>query len=216
MSTDIPTRRRTEASARGVLRALGFWAQLAFVLAYVGILSTATFVFQLGLGELPCPLCITQRMAMIAATLGATFIVVQALRGSLDMRGYATGLGMSLLGAILGASMSIRQILLHIEPGDSGYGVAVLGLHLYTWALVTFIVVAVFVGALLLGSDALLPVAPRSAVLRGIAWVVVGAFVATIALNLVVVFVELGFTWFLPDNPTRYELLYQLGILRSR
>jgi disulfide bond formation protein DsbB len=203
-----------EASVRGLLRTLGFWAQVAFVLAYVGILSTAMFVFQFGLGEFPCPLCITQRMGMIVATLGAVFILVQALRGTLDMRGYTTGLGMSLLGAILGAAMSVRQVLLHIEPGDLGYGTAVFGKHLYTWALVTFIVVAVFVGALLLGSDAFFPIAPRSAALRVIVWILVWAFVATIAVNLVVVFVELGFNWFLPDNPTRYELLYQIGIRR--
>ena len=43
----------------------GFWAQVLFVLAYVGILSTAMFVFQFGFGELPCPLCITQRMVNV-------------------------------------------------------------------------------------------------------------------------------------------------------
>ena len=50
---------------------LGFWAQVAFIAAYVGILSTAMYVFQFGLGEMPCPLCITQRMAMMAAAMAA-------------------------------------------------------------------------------------------------------------------------------------------------
>jgi hypothetical protein len=36
---------------------------------------------------------------------------------------------------------------------------------------------------------------------------VVVAFVATIAINLIVVFFEEGFNWFLPDNPTTYELI---------
>ena len=35
-------------------------------------------------------------------------------------------------------AISTRQILLHITPGDPGYGSVVLGLHLYTWALLIF------------------------------------------------------------------------------
>ena len=38
---------------------------------------------------------------------------------------------------------------------------------------------------------------------------------AIIAANAVAVFFQEGLHWFLPDNPTRYELLYDLGI-RSR
>ena len=34
--------------------------------------------------------------------------------------------------------MSGRQVLLHILPGDPGYGGEVLGLHLYSWAFIVF------------------------------------------------------------------------------
>ena len=131
-------------SASIVVRKLSFWAFVAFLVAYVGILSMAMFVFQFGLGELPCPLCILQRMGMMLASLGALYVVVRALRGELLLRELATGLGLAILGAVVGAAISIRQILLHILPGDPGYGEAVLGLHLYTWALITFVVVIVF------------------------------------------------------------------------
>ncbi len=50
------------------------------------------------------------------------------------------------------------------------------------------------------------PVAPTTPWLRILAWVVVWAFVATIAINLVVVFAEEGFNWVLPDDPSRYLL----------
>jgi len=199
---------------RPLLRVLGFWAQILFIAAYLGILSTAMFVFQFGFGEMPCPLCIVQRMAMIAATLGAVYIVVQTLRGTLTTPRYLTGLGMALVGAIVGATMSPRQIELHILPGDPGYGTAIMGLHLYTWALITFVVVALFVGVVLMFGTALEPVAPTGRAGRTIAWVIVWAFFATIVLNMVVVFVEEGFNWFLPDDPTGYELLRQLGITR--
>jgi hypothetical protein len=46
---------------------------------------------------------------------------------------------MSVIAAVGGACISIRQILLHIVPPDPGYGDPVLGLHLYTWALLVFV-----------------------------------------------------------------------------
>ena len=43
---------------------------------------------------------------------------------------------LSLLAAAAGAAFATRQILLHILPGDPGYGTALLGYHYYTWALI--------------------------------------------------------------------------------
>lgn len=189
-----------------LMRKLGFWAQVGFLLAYIGVLSGAMFYFQFGLGEYPCPLCITQRMGMMLSSLGPVFILVNALRGRLTPPLFMTGLGLAILGALLGASMSIRQILLHIEPGDPGYGGAVFGLHLYTWALVSFVVVMVFVGVLLSCGTMFMPLAPVARWARLLTWVVIWAFVFTVAANMVVVFAEEGFNWFLPDDPTSYLL----------
>lgn len=189
-----------------LLRKLGFWAQVAFLLAYIGVLSGAMFYFQFGLAELPCPLCILQRMGMMLSSLGALYIVVQALRGTLTASGYMTGLGLSILGALLGASISTRQILLHINPDDPGYGGAVLNMHLYTWALVSFIVVLVFAGVLLMFGTDFEPVAPDAKIGRVVTWVVIGVFLFTVVANLVTVFALEGFNWFLPDDPERYAL----------
>lgn len=189
-----------------MLQKLGFWAVVAFLVAYIGVLSGAMFYFQFGLGEFPCPLCITQRMGMMLSSLGAVYILVQALRGSLDSAKFMTGLGFAVLGALIGASMSIRQILLHIMPGDPGYGGAVLGLHLYSWALVSFVVVLVFVGLLLMFAKEFMPVAPVAKWARMLTWVIIWVFVFTVAANMVVVFAEEGFNWYLPDNPTSYQL----------
>jgi disulfide bond formation protein DsbB len=190
-----------------LLGKLGFWAQIAFLLAYIGVLSTAMFYFQFALGELPCPLCILQRMGMMLSSLGPLYIVIHSLRGTLAPADFMTGLGFAIVGALLGAAMSIRQILLHIMPGDPGYGTAVLGLHLYTWALVSFVVVLAFAGVLLMFGTEFLAVGPTSPVARYIAWAVVWIFIATIVANLIAVFFLEGFNWFLPDNPTSYELI---------
>lgn len=185
---------------------LGFWAMLAFVFAYLGVLSGAMFYFQFAMAELPCPLCITQRMGMMLSSLGAIYVLVHALRDTVTPKHFTTGLGLAVLGALLGASMSIRQILLHIVPPDPGFGSEVLGLHLYTWAFISFVVVLVFSGGMLVFANEFTPDAPSSPALRAIAWIIIWAFVATIALNMVVVFALEGFNWFLPDNPSRYEL----------
>lgn len=204
MSSEI-TAEQTAASPR-LVRLLSFWALVGFIVAYLGILSTAMFWFQFAQGEFPCPLCITQRMAMMLVVIGPIYIVANALRGRSSLTVLSTGLGFAILGAVLGMAMSARQVLLHIAPGDPGYGTAVMGMHLYTWALVTFVVVLVFCGVMLVGGRWLVPVAPTTPVLRTLAWIVIWLFVATIAINAVVVFAEAGWNWYLPDNPTGYRL----------
>lgn len=200
------TQEASETTAPRLIQILSFWAHVGFIAAYLGILSTAMFWFQFALAEYPCPLCILQRMAMMLVVIGPILVVSQTLRGRGNLGILATGTGISILGAVLGLTMSGRQVLLHIAPGDEGYGTAVLGMHLYTWALVSFLVVLVFCGVVLAGSRWLVPVAPRSRTLRFVAWAVIWLFVATIGINAVVVFAEAGWNLYLPDNPTGYRL----------
>lgn len=195
-------------------RHAGYWLAHVFLLAYVGVLL-GSFWIELVVGELPCPLCILQRMAMLLCGLGPLWIITQARRGTLDLRGYVSGYALSIISALVGAAISTRQILLHIQPGDPGFGSAVLGLHLYTWALITFVIVIAFCGLMLLFASETLPAVPAvpaggfaTLVNRVTAWL----FVLLIVGNLVAVFVEAGFNWTLPDNPDRWELLHQLGI----
>src|SRR5262249_36505555 len=93
------------------INALGLYA-IAFVLA-------AAFAAQLGLNEPPCPLCLLQRPQFALLAVGPTLNVRFGPRPS----HYA----LSLLTAAAGAAFAMRQILLHIMPGDPGYGSALLG-----------------------------------------------------------------------------------------
>jgi disulfide bond formation protein DsbB len=76
--------------------------------------------------------------------LGVAFGAMLNLRYGIRPSHY----GVSLISAVFGACVSTRQILLHIVPGTgtSGYGSAVLGLHLYTWAFIVFAVVILLIG----------------------------------------------------------------------
>jgi len=109
--------------------------------ALLGVLAGSLHL-QFGIGEQPCPLCLVQRSGMIGLAVGPVMNLMWGIRAS----HYA----LSILAAMVGAAGSIRQILLHIEPGDPGYGPAILGLHLYTWALVTFVIAIVGCAVMLL------------------------------------------------------------------
>jgi disulfide bond formation protein DsbB len=103
------------------------------------LILAAAFGVQLILGEPPCPLCVVQRVALMLCALGPLYMLLQARDGALTCRAIAIGSGMSILSALVGAVVSTRQVLLHILPGDKGFGSPLFGLHLYTWCLIAFI-----------------------------------------------------------------------------
>src|SRR5262245_60426730 len=109
---------------------LGLWVAQFNIVAVCGVLLGA-FGVQFIEGELPCPLCVMQRMAMLLCTLGPAYILFRARAGAVEVGDFATGYGMSVVAAVVGATIAGRQILLHIVPPDPGFGAPVLGLHLY-------------------------------------------------------------------------------------
>src|SRR5512144_1680427 len=88
------------------------------------------FGLQFALNELPCPLCMLQRVALVLCGFG--FL--------LNLRFGAQPLhyGLSILSALFGFAAAGRQVLLHIVPGTGAYGSALFGLHLYAWSLILF------------------------------------------------------------------------------
>ncbi len=111
---------------------------LAIVLAGV---ITAGFGYQLIMGEDPCPLCFLQRAAMIGVALGQLL----NFRFGVKMSHHA----LSLIHCLFGASVSLRQISLHICPGSPTFGSPVLGFSLYTWAFISFFCSLLAIGTLL-------------------------------------------------------------------
>src|ERR1700741_784203 len=98
----------------------------AISLYAVALVLAAAFAAQLLLHELPCPLCLLQRILFSMLAIGPILNIRFGPRPS----HYA----LSLLAAVVGATVSARQILLHIMPRDPGYGSVLLGYHYYTWA----------------------------------------------------------------------------------
>ena len=174
------------------LNVLGLYA-IALVLA-------AAFAAQLLLDELPCPLCLLQRIQFALLAVGPILNVRFGPRPS----HYAA----SLLVAAAGAAVAMRQILLHIMPGDPGYGSALLGYHYYTWAFIGFAAAIVLIAVMLLFDhqfeDDAQPVAVGAFARTGV-WLVIGLT----ALNVISTLLECGFAA-CPDNPVAYELLKRM------
>lgn len=153
-------------------------------------------------GEFPCPLCLLQRLAMLGISCGA----IMNIRYGIRPMHYA----MCIISAMFGASVSIRQILLHIvkAPDNHGYGSPVMGMHLYTWALLIFAATILILGVLMLFDSQFeskeSTAAPRTVpVLASIAfWI---AF-AIAGCNVITTFLECGIGQ-CPDNPVSYLML---------
>lgn len=190
----------------------GNLAPLQWILLHIevagitGVLLGAYYV-QFAMQEFPCPLCILQRMAMMLAAVGPAYMLgsIHSSR-SHDHNVLTVAYGTSILGAVLGLFISSRQVLLHILPGDPGYGSAVMGMHLYTWAIVVFAVVLGVCGLTLVFTPRL-QMAKRSGGMPMPTKIVLAGFIAVILSNVVTTFVESGFNLYLPDSPTSYKLI---------
>jgi len=174
----------------------------AFGLLAVSLVLIAAFLDQFLLGELPCPLCLLQRVGFMGAALGLALNVRFGPRPG--------HYGVVILSACFGGMVSIRQILGHIVPGTGTYGSAIFGLHYYSWALLVF-------GAIVLGCALMLfferqfersDAVPLRATTFGMAMVVLAAALALA--NGVSTVLECG-AGLCPDNPVVYELLQRLN-----
>lgn len=110
------------------------------ILILSGVLLGA-FGIQIFEHEQPCPLCFLQRICMIGVATGC----LMNLRFGIQMKHYA----LCLLSSLVGGSVALRQISLHICPTFPAFGIPVLGLSLYTWSFLVFSCVVLAVSILL-------------------------------------------------------------------
>lgn len=160
---------------------------LMFVIA--GIL-TAAMTLQYAKGELPCPLCLLERLAMF----GVCFGVMLNFR-----RGFSyQNTGFSLLSAIFLLIVSVRQSLLDIypRPGHEYIGSPVFGLHLPVWSILIalLILIAYALKMAIVGGDEYLQRASidRFPALRRIADALSAYVVLLCVVNLVSVVIQCG------------------------
>jgi disulfide bond formation protein DsbB len=120
-----------------ITTALDRLALIAMLFVLAAIL-TAAMVMQYAFNEIPCPLCLLQRVAMFGSCFG---LILQLRAGNSER-----GTGIALIFAVLLLVIAVRQTLLDIypRPGHDYIGSTVLGLHLPVWSVV--IAVALLLG----------------------------------------------------------------------
>lgn len=112
---------------------------MAIVLAC--ILGGALLI-QFFLHEIPCPLCLLQRVGMLGVASGALLNV----RFLPAKRHY----GVSLFFAVFGGFTALRQFFLHVCPGFPTFGEPFWGLSLYTWSFLVFACSVLYIAILLM------------------------------------------------------------------
>lgn len=158
----------------------------AMMLTLAEILIFA-MVLQYKGGEIPCPLCLLQRVAM----LGVCFGIVLHFQGGASVRND----GISMIFALLLLAISVRQTLLDIypRPGHGYIGSAIFGIHMPVWSVIiaTCILLAYSVKFAVLGADAAENEERPEWMTRTAAWL--GYFVIAIcAVNFVSVVLQCG------------------------
>jgi disulfide bond formation protein DsbB len=164
----------------------------------VSLVLLVAFYYQLFLNELPCPLCLLQRGCFVALGIGFAL--------NLSVGPSRLHDAMILVSGLLGAGTALRQLLVHIAPGDAGYGSPLLGVHFYTWAFVAFAASILYV-AVLLFAEARDQASARRAERPGLLGrLALWLFVLMVGANLLSTLFECGFGA-CADNPTFYEWL---------
>lgn len=172
--------------------------RLANILELIGVLLVLlmALLLQFAFHELPCPLCLLQRVGFI----GVAFGISLNLRFGFRPSHYA----IVILSGLFTSFVALRQIALHILPGTPAYGSALFGWHLYTWSFVLAMMIVIGTTILLSVDRQYLTVAPQTT--RKLTWIGYAIFALmcfVIIANAVAVILQCGFAA-CPDNPTVY------------
>ncbi|WP_154202298.1 disulfide bond formation protein B [Vibrio harveyi] len=153
------------------------------------------FVLQFVLNELPCPLCLLQRIGFVMIMFGFLLNVVYGP--------HARHYGVVLIGALYGVATSLRQVSLHVIPGTPGYGSPILGMHYYTWAFALFVATIFAVAVILMLTSK--EESPEPYQMSNLGRIACLLAISVVALNAIGTFAECG-PYQCPDNPESYWL----------
>ncbi len=152
-------------------------------------------LFQLIYHELPCPLCLLQRVGFIGICIG----LLMNLRFGPKPAHYS----LTLLSALLTSWIALRQIALHVVPGTGSYGDPVFGFHLYTWSFILSTFTLLYTAIVLAFQQQYSMVRPVSKVITFFTQLCFVLLFAITLLNGISTVLECGFHY-CPDNPTHY------------
>jgi len=179
--------------------------RLGNIVGLCGILLVVctTLSIQFIYHDLPCPLCLLQRLAFFGMALG----FIMNLRFNFRASHYT----IILLSGFLASFIALRQIVLHIIPGTGSYGAAIFGMHLYTWSYVGSIMTMVLT-AILLSFDRQYQSINGNVNQEGNGWrkltqFLFVVFMLVLLVNTISTFLLCGFKMMCAEDPITYGLL---------
>ena len=180
-----------------ILRYFPYWLNALEIMGVIGILLTATF-FQLFAQEIPCPLCLLQRIGFFGIALG----ILMNFKFGIHAGHYA----ICILSAIFTSIVALRQTLLHIIPGTGTYGGTFLGYHFYTLSFaISIIYIVVFAISIMIGlGRRLTPYHKRPRWQKLMINTFFIILFGLIVLHIYTTFLECGLG-ICPENPTGYK-----------
>jgi disulfide bond formation protein DsbB len=157
------------------------------VMLVIAEILTFAMILQYRGGEIPCPLCLLQRVAMFGVCIG----IILHFRGGYSARND----GISMLFALFLLIVSARQTLLDIypRPGHSYIGSAIFGIHMPVWSVIiaTAILLAFAIKMLVLGGEGLRD-EERPQIFSSATKLLSGYVIAICAINFVSVVLQCG------------------------
>lgn len=156
-------------------------------------LLIVAFIDQLYEHDLPCPLCLLQRICFVGVGLS----LCMNLKNGVKTSHY----GLMMLSALLGFAIAMRQIYIHMAAGG-GYGNLILGLYMYQWAAITFAIIIGLIAVALLFEQGFYESSKE--IKRG-KFILMIVFLILILANVISTFIECGFSA-CPANPINYLL----------
>lgn len=164
------------------------------------ILLAALF-FQFYLNEIPCPLCLLQRLGILLIALP----LLMNLRYKRKIAHYI----LANLAALLTAGIAARQVLLHInDPVGQGYGDLFLGYHLYTWVFIISLIIIIYNSVMACISEQYYHSSLyfHGKIGKYMVNIALTMFIGIAVVNAIGIYFECGFSQ-CPDNPVHYKLL---------
>lgn len=164
----------------------------------LAFLLLIAFVLQIRFHELPCPLCLLQRLGILAIAFGFLLNV----QFEISPAHYT----LSLLSAMLTAAICVRQIFLHVIPGDPGYGLPLFGLHLYTWLFLLCVGVIFYISIIFsISPQYEQDQSPKTKSMQLLTHTAFAAVFLLAIFNGVSTYFECGIKA-CPENPVKYEI----------
>ncbi|ASG67500.1 hypothetical protein fh0823_01200 [Francisella halioticida] len=167
----------------------------------ITVIIIMAFFFQFAMNELPCPLCLLQRLGLLA--IGFGFLL--NMRFHVRPSHYA----LSLLAAVFTAFVSLRQIALHVTD-PVGFGSKILGMHMYSWVFIISMLAIIYISIVMsypkqyeIRQEPQEISEAKNKKIRFFTHLIFLIFILIIFANVTSTFFECGLSQ-CPDNPTNY------------